>query len=134
MCPSTADGDEDRAGNDGRMIAGPPSDAGRDEGIPADDDLAAFDMADDAFARDLRHVGRNGQREAPRLRGGDDGLRHGVLRRLVERGGKAQDIVLGHAVVAVDRDDLRAPVRQRAGLVEDQRVGCAPSSRAAPRP
>lgn len=106
--PVDPNGDEDGSGGHRWMIARPPTDPGRHEAIAADDDVATLDMAHDAFAWDLRHLGRHGQREAPRLRGGDNGLRHGMLRGLVECCGKAQDFVLGHAVVTVDRHDPRA--------------------------
>lgn len=78
------EGDEDRARDDVGMIAWTASDAGRDEGIAADEDLPALHMAHDAFALDIRDVSKNGQREATPVRGGDDGPRHRVLRCLLQ--------------------------------------------------
>lgn len=86
-----------------------------------DDDRAALDPASDPFTRGLGDVEGDGQSEAARMRGGDDGLRHGVLGRLVERGGHTQDVGLRKVSEALDRHDLRMAFRQRAGLVEDQR-------------
>ncbi len=112
--------DKDRSGALGGVIGHHPPDPGRHEAVAADDHLAALHTPQDPFARDLSHFCRNGQREALCLGGGDDGLRDRVLGGLIECGRKAQDVVLGHAILAVDRDDLRTAVGQRAGLVEDQ--------------
>ena len=63
-----------------------------------------------------------GKDGAARSRRRDDRLRDRVFRRLIERRGKVQDLVLGHVAMGVDGHDLRPPVGQRAGLVEDQRL------------
>ncbi|HMQ64755.1 MAG TPA: hypothetical protein PJ992_00570 [Arachnia sp.] len=90
--------------------------------MAADDDPVALDAPLDALARDLGHLHRNRQVEALRPGRSDNGLSDRVLRGLVERRGEAQDVLPRHSVMAFDRDDLRAPVGQGAGLVEDERA------------
>lgn len=116
------DGDEEGACRQRRVVAHRAPDALRHETVAAHDDMAPLHPSHDAFASDLSDLGGKGQRKAARLGRGDDGLRDGVFRRLLQRGGEAEDIVVGHAVVAVDRDDLRASARRGAGLVEYKRA------------
>ena len=98
-------GDKDRSGALGGVIAHHPPDPGRHEAVAPDDHLAVLHTTQDPFARDLSHFCRNGQCEALCLGGGDDRLRDRVLGGLIERGREAQDVVLVHAIVAVDRHE-----------------------------
>ena len=104
------------------MIVSHSPNAGHNETVTTDDHAVALDMTHDPFTRKLGNLGWHGQREAARLPGRDNGLRNRVLGGLIERSSEAQDVALGHAVVTIDRDDLRPTVGQRAGLVEDQRA------------
>ncbi len=68
-CPAYGhyrDGDEDRSGGHGGMIARLPPDAPRHEVVADDDDLMTLHDADDPFARDLRRLRGHGRVEAPR--------------------------------------------------------------------
>src|SRR5690349_11656258 len=113
------------------MTAAPSSNTPRDEVVTTNYELVILNASDDAFAGNLGDIGRYRQGQCPLSSSGNDGLCHGMLRCLIQRCGKAKNVVFGHAAMAVDRDDPGPAVGQSACLVEDQRAdACHPLERA----
>ena len=96
-------------------------------GIGADADLTPTEIALKPRAHGFANVRRRVETEPPFARRGDDRRRHGMRRRLFERGGYAQSLVGVPAGRGLDPDDVRAADRQRARLVEDH--GARPRQR-----
>ena len=83
----------------------------------------AFDKAIEAGTGGLAHVLGHRQRQAAVQRRGHDRRGDHVMRGLLERGAEPQDLVGMFVRRNLDRQQARTAHRQRAGLVEQHRIG-----------
>src|SRR5439155_154408 len=83
------------------------------------------DASPDAHAGGRRKFGRRRNVETPLLGGANDGRRQRMLASPLDGRAKPQKIVLGPARGNFDGRQSRTPLRQRAGLVDDERVDAA---------
>ena len=83
----------------------------------------AFDKAIEAGTGGLAHVLGHRQRQAAVQRRGHDRRGDHVMRGLLERGAEPQDLVGMFVGRNLDRQQARTAHRQRAGLVEQDRMG-----------